>query len=56
MFRTIQVGDFALISVGDQQFSFPVTSIDSSGIYLPNYNIVPLIINGKFKVIMFLIL
>ena len=48
MSRTIQVGDFALISVGDQQFSFPITSIDSSGIYLPNYNIVS--VNNQWQV------
>ena len=48
MSRTIQVGDLALITVGDQQFSFPITSIDSSGIYLPNYNIVS--VNNQWQV------
>ena len=42
MSRTIQVGDLALISAGDQQFPFPITSIDSSGIHASEYTIIPL--------------
>ena len=48
MFRTIQVGDLALISVGNQQFSFPITSIDSSGIHTYEYIIIP--VNNQWQV------
>ena len=48
MTSTIQVGDLALITVGDQQFSFPIISIDFSGIHLSNYNIVS--INNQWQV------
>ena len=42
MSRTVQPGDLTLISVGGQQFSFPITSIDSSGIHASEYTIIPL--------------
>ena len=46
--RSIQSGDLALITVGNQQFSSPITSIDSSGIHLPNYTIVS--VEGQWQV------
>ena len=48
MSRTIQLGDLALISVGGQQFSSPITSIDSSGIHASQYTIIPL--NNQWQV------
>jgi len=42
MDRPVQVGDSAVVSVENQQFSYPIISIDSSGIRTSNYLLVPI--------------
>jgi len=41
MDRTIQIGDSAIVSVGDQKFSYPIVSIDPLAIRTSNYLLIP---------------